>query len=120
MTAVRADRWAVMGSEGAPVEGSRKLAEQGQLFFSGERRSENRDLYSHASRTMDGDTVLALRCECKHPFCGDVVILTLTEYAEATASLGAVVTLGHANVDGRDVIKRTSRFCIVEEARVAV
>jgi hypothetical protein len=69
---------------------------------------------------MDARTVLAFRCECRHPLCRDVVVLTLAEYDGATAGLGAVVTLGHAKVDGRDVVERTSRFCIVEEARVAV
>jgi hypothetical protein len=69
---------------------------------------------------MDARTVLAFRCECEHPLCRDVVVLTLAEYGGATAGRGAVVTLDHAEVDGRDVVERTSRFCIVEEARVAV
>jgi hypothetical protein len=69
---------------------------------------------------MDPRVVLAFRCECAHPFCRDVVVLSLAEYDDATAHSGAVVTPGHAGVDGRDVVKRTSRFCIVEEARVAV
>jgi hypothetical protein len=46
--------------------------------------------------------------------------LTLAEYDAATDGLRAVVTLNHADVDSRDVVERTSRFCIVEEARVAL
>jgi hypothetical protein len=90
------------------------------MLLPDERTRENRALCSQARRMMEAETVLAFRCECRHPFCRDVVVLTLAEYTNATAGLGAVVTQSHAAVDGRDVIERTSRFCIVEEARVAV
>jgi hypothetical protein len=69
---------------------------------------------------MESGTVLAFRCECEHPLCRDFVVLTLAEYDAATARAGAVVTPLHADVDNRNVVERTSRFCIVEEARVAL
>jgi hypothetical protein len=99
-----------MGSNGKPT---------GRNAFSGERRRENRALYFHAREAMESGTVLAFRCECEHPLCRDTVVLTLAEYDAAAARSGAVVTPGHAEVDGRDVIERSSRFCIVEEARLA-
>jgi hypothetical protein len=68
---------------------------------------------------MEPRMALAFRCECEHPFCRDVVVLTLAEYDAATADSGAVVTPQHADVDRRDVVERTSRFCVLEEARVA-
>jgi hypothetical protein len=109
-----------MGSTGEPGNGASQPAERARLVPADERARENRALCSHAHTLMDAGTVLAFRCECKHPLCRDVVVLTLAEYDGATAGVGAVVTLGHATVDGRDVVERTSRFYIVEEARVAV
>lgn len=64
--------------------------------------------------------MLAFRCECQHPLCREVVVLTLAEYDDATARSGVVVTPSHADVDGRDLVHRTSRFCVLEEAAVAV
>jgi hypothetical protein len=68
---------------------------------------------------MESRTALAFRCECAHPFCRDVVVLTLAEYDDATARSGSVVSPLHADVDGRHVVERTSRFCVLEEAPVA-
>ena len=99
-----------MGSNGEPA---------GRIAPSAERSRENRLLCFHARELMEPRTVLAFRCECEHPFCSDVVVLTLAEYDAATARAGAVVTPLHADVDRRDVVERTSRFCIVVEARVA-
>jgi hypothetical protein len=100
-----------MGSDGEPV---------GTTAASAERSRENRALCFHARELMEPGTVLAFRCECEHPLCRDFVVLTLAEYDAATARAGAVVTPLHADVDHRNVIERTSRFCIVEEARVAL
>jgi hypothetical protein len=100
-----------MGSDGEP---------SGLTVPSAERRRENRALCSHAHALMESRAVLAFRCECEHPLCRDVVVLTLAEYDAATDGLRAVVTLDHADVDSRDVVERTSRFYIVEEARVAL
>ncbi len=47
-------------------------------------------------------------------------MLGLAEYASMTAGFRAVVAPGHAETDSRDVVERTSGFCIVEETRVAV
>jgi hypothetical protein len=69
---------------------------------------------------MEPHAALAFRCECTHPLCRDFVVLTLAEYDAATARGGGVVTPLHADVDGRDVVERTSRFCVVDEARVAL
>ena len=82
-----------------------------------ERTRENRALCSHAHTLMEPQAVLAFRCECEHSLCRDFVVLGLAEYDRATAGLRAVVTLGHADVDRRDVVERTTRFCIVQEAR---
>jgi hypothetical protein len=87
---------------------------------SADRSRENRALCFHARELMEPRTALAFRCECEHPFCRDVVVLTLAEYDDATAHSGAVVSPLHADVDGRDVVERTSRFCVVEESRVAL
>jgi hypothetical protein len=100
-----------MGSNGEPVAHTAPAAE---------RSRENRALCFHARELMEPRAVLAFRCECEHPLCCDVVVLTLAEYDAATARDGAVVTPLHADVDSRDVIERTSRFCVVEEARVAL
>jgi hypothetical protein len=97
-----------MGSNRSPV---------GQPAPSAERSRENRALCFHARELMEPRTALAFRCECEHPFCRDPVVLTLAEYGAFTAHGGAVVTPLHADVDGRNVIERTSRFCVVEEAR---
>ena len=83
-----------------------------------ERTLENRALCTHSRTLMEGRTVLAFRCECQHSLCRDFVALGLAEYDSATEGLRAIVTLGHADVDGRDVVERTSRFCVVQEARV--
>jgi hypothetical protein len=85
-----------------------------------ERRRENRALWSHARALMEPRAVLAFRCECEHPFCRDFVVLTLSEYDEATAGVRAVVAPSHADVDERVTVERTSRFCVVDEARVAL
>jgi hypothetical protein len=85
---------------------------------SGERTSENVALCAHAHRLMAPEAVLAFRCECEHPLCRDFVVLSLAEYDGATAGSRAIVTLLHGDVDGRSVVERTSRFCIVEEARI--
>jgi hypothetical protein len=69
---------------------------------------------------MEPHAALTFRCECEHPLCRDVIVLTLAEYDAATARGGAVVTPLHADVDDRNVVERTSRFCVVDEARVAV
>ena len=69
---------------------------------------------------MEGRAVLAFRCECDQSLCREVVVLTLAEYDARTAGSRAVVAPGHAERDARDVIERTSGFCIVEETRVAV
>lgn len=82
-----------------------------------ERTLENRVLCTRAHALMESRSVLAFRCECSHPLCRDFVALGLAEYDAATAGSRAIVTLGHADVDGRDVVERTSRFCILEEAR---
>lgn len=100
-----------MGSNGEPV---------GRTAPAAERSRENRALCFHARELMESHAVLAFRCECEHPFCRDVVVLTLAEYETATAHAGAVVTPLHADVDSRNIIERTSRFCVVEEARVAL
>jgi hypothetical protein len=100
-----------MGSNGRPAARTAAAAE---------RSRENRALSFHARDLMEPRTVLAFRCECGDPLCRDVVVLTLAEYDAATARAGAVVTPLHADVDGRDVVERTSRFCVVEEARVAL
>jgi hypothetical protein len=92
----------------------------GTAVPSAERSRENRALCFHARELMEPGTVLTFRCECEHPFCRDHLVLTLAEYDAATAHGGAVVTPLHADVDDRNVIERTSRFCIVEEARVAL
>ena len=98
-----------MGSNGEP---------SGRLVPSAERKRENRALCAHAHALMESEAVLAFRCECEHSLCRDFVVLGLDEYDQATAGLRAVVTLGHADVDRRDVVERTSRFCIVQEARI--
>ena len=100
-----------MGSVGEP---------SGQPVPAAERSRENRELCFHAREQMDPNVLLSFRCECEHAFCRDFVVLALGEYDAATTRARAVVTPLHADVDGRDVVERTSRFCIVEEARVAL
>lgn len=100
-----------MGSNGEPV---------GRTAPTAERSRENRALCFHARELMEPRTVLTFRCECAHPLCRDVVVLTLAEYDAATARGGAVVTPLHADADEQRIVERTGRFCIVEEARVAV
>jgi hypothetical protein len=82
-----------------------------------ERTLENRALCTHAQTFMEGRAVLAFRRECQHSLCRDFVALGLAEYDSATAGLRVIVTLGHADVDGRDVVERTSRYCILQEPR---
>jgi hypothetical protein len=82
-----------------------------------ERMLENRTLCTHAQTLMEPRAVLAFRCECRHSLCRDFLALGLGEYDTATAGSRAIVTPGHADVDGRDVVERTSRFCILQEAR---
>jgi hypothetical protein len=81
-----------------------------------ERTLENRALCKHAHTLMEPSAVLAFRCECQHPLCRAFVALDLAEYDSATTGLRAIVTLGHADVDGREVVGRTNRFCILQEA----
>jgi hypothetical protein len=85
---------------------------------SAERTSENVALSTHAHTLMAPEAVLTFRCECEHPLCRDFVVLSLAEYDGATRDSRAVVTLLHGDVDGRSVVERTSRFCIVEEAQI--
>jgi hypothetical protein len=82
-----------------------------------ERTLENRTLCTRAHTLMEDQAVLAFRCECRHSLCRDFVALGLGEYDTATAGSRAIVTLGHADVDGRDIVERTSRFCVLQEAR---
>jgi hypothetical protein len=63
---------------------------------------------------MDSLTIIAFRCECDHPLCREFVVLSLAEYEGATARSRAVVARGHGEVDGRVVVERTNRFCVVE------
>jgi hypothetical protein len=107
-----------MGSDGEHRSVT-QLPERGRAVPAAERGRENRALWRHASALMEPQAVLAFRCECEHLLCGDFVVLTLAEYDAATAGLRAVVVNGHADVDRRDVVARTSRFSIVEGAQVA-
>jgi hypothetical protein len=51
-----------------------------------------------------------------HRLCSEVVVLTLEEYENMTADPAqAIVAVSHADVDEREVVKRTSRFSVVEE-----
>jgi hypothetical protein len=91
-----------------------------RMVPSAERRRENRAFHSHARALMEPRAVLAFRCECEHPFCRDFVVLSLSEYDEATAGSRAIVAPNHADVDERITVERTSRFCVVDGARVAL
>jgi hypothetical protein len=82
------------------------------------RMRENAALCTRAKTLMAPEAVLTFRCECEHPLCRDFVVLSLAEYDGATTGSRAVVTPLHGDVDGRSVVKRTSRFCIVEEAQI--
>jgi hypothetical protein len=108
-----------MGSNGEPADGF-TLAEGNGMPPAAARKRENRALHTHARTLLEPQAVLAFRCECKHPLCRDFMVLTLAEYGAASEGQRAVVALRHGGVDGRDVVERTSRFCIVEEARVAL
>ena len=80
------------------------------------RADENRALVTEAYKITSPQTALTLRCECMHRLCTEVVVLTLEEYEDITADPAqAVVSPSHADVDEREVVKRTSRFSVVEE-----
>jgi hypothetical protein len=85
-----------------------------------DRKRENRALCTHARTLMEGRAVLAFRCECDQPLCGEVVLLSLAEYDAVTAGSRSVVAVGHAASDTRGVVERTNGFCIVEETLLAV
>jgi hypothetical protein len=91
-------------------------AAYGRLGAAIARADENRALVAEAYKIMSPQTALALRCECMHRLCTEVVVLTLEEYEEIAADPAqAVVAVSHADVDDRDVVKRTSRFSVVDE-----
>jgi hypothetical protein len=115
----RQSRWdrREVGSDGEPLSGSSQPAE-GDRASSAERTRENVALCTRAHTLMAPEAVLTFRCECEHPLCRDFVVLSLAEYEGATTGSRAVVTPLHGDVDGRSVVKRTSRFCIVEEAQI--
>jgi hypothetical protein len=51
-----------------------------------------------------------------HRLCSEVDVLTLEEYENMTADPAqANVAVSHADVDEREVVKRTGRFSVVEE-----
>jgi hypothetical protein len=80
------------------------------------RADENRALVTEAYKITSPQTALTLRCECMHRLCTEAVVLTLEEYEDITADPAqAVVAPSHADVDEREVVKRTSRFSVVEE-----
>ena len=80
------------------------------------RADENRALVAEAYKFTTPQTALALRCECMHRLCSEVVVLTLEEYeAIAADPAQAVVAVSHGAVDERAIVKRTSRFSLVEE-----
>ena len=91
-------------------------ASYGRLGAAIARADENRALATEAYKITSPQTALALRCECMHRLCTEVVVLTLEEYEEIAADPAqAVAALSHADVDERYVVKRTSRFSVVEE-----
>ena len=91
-------------------------AAYGRLGAAIARADENRALVAEAYKITSPQTALTLRCECMHRLCTEVVVLALEEYEEITADPAlAVVAVSHAGVDDRDVVKRTSRFSVVEE-----
>ena len=80
------------------------------------RADENRALVTEAYKITSPQTALTLRCECMHRLCTEIVVLTLEEYENITADPArAVVAASHGNVDERTIVKRTSRFSVVEE-----
>jgi hypothetical protein len=84
------------------------------------RADENRALAGEAYKFTTPETAVAFRCECMHPLCSEVVVLTLEEYEIETADPArAVVAASHADVDARTVVKRTSRFSVVEAGSFA-
>ena len=84
------------------------------------RAEENRAVAAEAYKFTTAQTAVAFRCECMHPLCSEVVILTLEEYeVEMVDPACAVVAASHAEVDERAIVKRTSRFCVVEEGSFA-
>jgi hypothetical protein len=88
----------------------------GRLAAAAARADENRALATEAYKFTTQQTAIAFRCECMHPFCSEVVVLTLEEYENVTAEPAhAIVAPAHADVDERAVVKRTSRFSVVEE-----
>ena len=95
---------------------SAATAAYGRLAAAIARADENRDLVAESYKITTPQTALALRCECMHRLCTEVVVLTLEEYEEIAADPAqAVAALSHADVDERYVVKRTSRFSVVEE-----
>ena len=92
--------------------------ERGWVLSSAARQRENRALLRRALLLMEPEAVLAFRCECERRFCRGVIPLTLAEYEAITAGR-AVVSLGHVRAESREVVERTSEFCLVAEARVA-
>src|SRR5437763_17087702 len=95
---------------------STAAAAYGRLGAAIARADENRALVAEAYKITTSQTALALRCECMHPLCTEVVVLTLEEYENTTADPArAVVAVSHGDVDERTIVKRTSRFSVVEE-----
>src|SRR5216110_3879988 len=95
---------------------STAAAAYGRLGAAIARADENRALVTEAYKITSPQTALTLRCECMHRLCTEVVVLTLEEYEDITADPAqAVVVPLHADVDEREVVKRTSRFSLVEE-----
>jgi hypothetical protein len=92
----------------------------GRLLLPSDRPRENRALCAHARTLLGASAVLAFRCECDQPLCQEAIVLTLGEYEAGTSGLRAVVVPGHDETDARDVVERTSRFCVVEEPSIAV
>jgi hypothetical protein len=88
----------------------------GRLAAAIARADENRALVAEAYKITTPQTALALRCECMHPLCSEVVVLSLEEYEDIAADPAqAVVAVSHGDVDERAIVKRTSRFAVVEE-----
>jgi hypothetical protein len=95
---------------------STAAAADGRLAAAIARADENRALVAEAYKITTPQTALALRCECMHRLCSEVVVLTLEEYEDITADPAqAVVAVSHGDVDERAIVKRTSRFSVVEE-----
>src|SRR3982750_1130340 len=88
----------------------------GRLGAAIARADENRALATEAYKITSPQTALALRCECMHRLCTEVVVLTLEEYEQIAADPAqAVVAVAHGGGDERAMIRRTSRFSVVEE-----